>query len=150
MKTKMGFEQCHPAVNLIYFAAVNFGDNRNYYDGCDWTTSRSAMESYVSGLPNNPNDFGTCWQAGLRGGYNLADEARTDSFISDSTMTDSMLVTNAFGQNFDATMIQMVTGFCSLINGGYYYEPHVVKKITSPSGTTLKTIEPRVLKQTVS
>ena len=65
-------------------------------------------------------------------------------------MTDSMLATNSFGQNFDCTMIQLITGFCSLINGGNYYEPHIVKKITSPSGATLKTFEPRVLKKTVS
>ncbi len=98
----------------------------------------------------NFTKFQNIFNFGLKTGIDLADEARTDSFVSDSTMTDSMLATNAFGQNFDATMIQMVTGFCSLINGGNYYEPHVVKKITSPSGTTLKTFEPRVLKKTVS
>ena len=87
---------------------------------------------------------------GLRTGIDLADEARTDQFVSDSNMTDSMLATNSFGQNFDCTMIQLITGFCSLINGGNYYEPHIVKKITSPSGATLKTFEPRVLKKTVS
>ena len=48
------------------------------------------------------------------------------------------------------TMIQMMAGFCSLINGGYYYEPHMVKKIVSPSGATVQNIEPRLLKQTVS
>ena len=108
------------------------------------------MEMAMSEGKENFTKFQNIFNFGLKTGIDLADEARTDSFISDSTMTDSMLVTNAFGQNFDATMIQMVTGFCSLINGGYYYEPHVVKKITSPSGTTLKTIEPRVLKKTVS
>ena len=47
-------------------------------------------------------------------------------------------------------MIQMAAGFTSLINGGYYYEPHVVKRIVSPSGATVQNIEPRLLKQTVS
>ncbi len=92
--------------NLIYFAAVNFGDNRNYYDGCDWTTSRSDMEAYVTGLPNNPNDFGTCWQAGLRGGYNLADEARTDADMSKNA-TYVLFVTdgnpNCYANNNDGT-----------------------------------------------
>ena len=94
--------------------------------------------------------FQNVYNFGLKTGIDLADEARTDQFVSDSTMTDSMLATNSFGQNFDCTMIQLAAGFCSLINGGNYYEPHVVKKITSPSGVTLKTIEPRVLKKTVS
>ncbi len=110
----------------------------------------SLMEMAMSEGKENFTKFQNVFNFGLRTGIDLADEARTDSFVSDSTMTDSMLATNAFGQNFDATMIQMAAGFCSLINGGYYYEPHVVKKITSPSGTTLRTIEPRVLKKTVS
>lgn len=37
-----------------------------------------------------------------------------------------------------------------MVNGGYYYEPHVVSKILSPDGTTIKNIEPRLLKQTIS
>lgn len=60
------------------------------------------------------------------------------------------LATNSFGQNFNVTMIQMITGFSSLINGGYYYEPHMVDKITNTSGATVENIEPRILKQTVS
>ena len=47
-------------------------------------------------------------------------------------------------------MIQMITGFCSLINGGYYYEPHMVDKITNSNGATVENIEPRVLRQTIS
>jgi stage V sporulation protein D (sporulation-specific penicillin-binding protein) len=47
-------------------------------------------------------------------------------------------------------MIEMITSFCSLINGGYYYEPHIVKRIVSSSGATIKNIEPRVLRQTIS
>ena len=47
-------------------------------------------------------------------------------------------------------MIQMITGFCSLINGGYYYEPHIVDKITTADGATIENIAPRVLKRTIS
>ncbi len=36
--------------------------------------------------------------------------------------------------------IQMITGFCSLINGGYYYEPHMVSKITAADGSVVKNI----------
>jgi stage V sporulation protein D (sporulation-specific penicillin-binding protein) len=65
-------------------------------------------------------------------------------------MTAATLATNSFGQNFNATMIQMVTAFCSLINGGNYYEPHVVSSITSPSGVVISRTEPRLLKKTIS
>ena len=65
-------------------------------------------------------------------------------------MGEAELATSTFGQGFNVTMIQMITGFCSLVNGGYYYEPHVVNKIVSSDGTTIKNIKPRVLKQTIS
>lgn len=88
---------------------------------------------------------------GLRTNIDLAGEARTASLIySADTLGPSELATNSFGQSFNATMIQMITGFCSLINGGYYYEPHMVSKVVSPTGATVENIEPRVLKQTVS
>ena len=47
-------------------------------------------------------------------------------------------------------MIETIAGFCSLINGGYYYQPHVVSEIESPSGATVEKIQPRLVRQTVS
>lgn len=88
---------------------------------------------------------------GLKTNVDLAGEARTASlvYLADQ-MGPTDLATNSFGQNFNVTMIQMITAFSSLINGGYYYEPHLVSKITNASGATVKNIEPRILKQTVS
>lgn len=88
---------------------------------------------------------------GLRTNVDLAGETRTDAYLyraEDMGSTD--LATNSFGQNFEVTMIQMATGFCSLINGGNYYQPHVVDRITSAGGSTVQVNEPRVLKKTVS
>lgn len=88
---------------------------------------------------------------GLKTNIDLAGEARTASVVyNENTIGPTELATNSFGQGFNATMIQMITGFCSLINGGYYYEPHIVGKITTADGATIENIEPRVLKQTVS
>ncbi len=88
---------------------------------------------------------------GLKTNIDLAGEARTASMVfSKDTIGITDLATNSFGQSFNVTMIQMITGFCSLINGGYYYEPHVVSKITTADGATIENIEPRVLKQTIS
>ncbi|MBO5337609.1 MAG: penicillin-binding protein 2 [Lachnospiraceae bacterium] len=88
---------------------------------------------------------------GLKTNIDLAGEARTDTLLFPvDRMGAADLATNSFGQNFNATMIQMITGFCSLINGGYYYEPHMVDKITNANGAIVENIEPRVLKQTVS
>ena len=91
------------------------------------------------------------FNCGLKTNVDLAGEARTDSLLyTKDNMGPTELATNSFGQSFNVTMIQMITGFCSLINGGNYYEPHMVSKIVSPSGATVQNIEPRVLKQTIS
>jgi len=88
---------------------------------------------------------------GLKTNIDLQGEARTANLIyTRDTMKPVDMATNSFGQTFNVTMIQMITGFCSLINGGYYYEPHMVSKIVSPSGATVRNIEPRILKQTIS
>ncbi len=88
---------------------------------------------------------------GLKTNIDLAGEARTVGLIySENQLGPTELATNSFGQSFNASMIQVITGFCSLINGGYYYEPHMVSQILSPTGATVENIEPRVLKQTVS
>ncbi len=88
---------------------------------------------------------------GLKTNIDLAGEARTASLVfTEDTMGPTELATTTFGQGFNVTMIQMIAGFCSLINGGYYYEPHMVSEITAPDGSVVQNIEPRLLKQTVS
>lgn len=95
--------------------------------------------------------FQSIFNFGLKTNVDLAGEARTASLLYPvDKMGPADLATNTFGQNFNVTMIQMITGFCSLINGGYYYEPHMVDKITNANGATVENIEPRVLKQTIS
>lgn len=99
----------------------------------------------------NFSEFQDVFNFGLKTNVDLAGEARTANLLYPlDKMGPADLATNTFGQNFNVTMIQMITGFCSLINGGYYYEPHMVDKITNASGATVANIEPRVLKQTVS
>lgn len=88
---------------------------------------------------------------GLKTNVDLAGEARTAGLLYDAAnMGPAELATSTFGQGFNVTMIQMITGFSSLINGGYYYEPHVVSKIVNSEGATVRNIEPRILKQTIS
>lgn len=96
-------------------------------------------------------DYQHLFGFGLKTNIDLAGESRTDRVVYDkTTIGPTELATNSFGQGFNATMIQVAAGFCSLINGGYYYEPHVVSRITTADGATIENIEPRVLKQTIS
>ena len=96
---------------------------------------------------------------GLRTGIDLPGEARTDSLLyySEDTapsenlvMGSTDLATNSFGQNYNVTMIQIAAAFSACINGGYYYQPHVVKRILDSNGGTVQNIEPVVLREPVS
>ena len=88
---------------------------------------------------------------GLKTNIDLAGEARTDTLLYNvDDMVASDLAISSFGQGYNVTMIQLASAFCSVINGGYYYQPHVVTQIKDAAGTTIRRIEPRVLKETVS
>ena len=60
------------------------------------------------------------------------------------------LASASVGQGYTCTMIQEIAAICSAINGGYYYQPHVVSKIMNEDGDVIKDIQPVVTKQTVS
>lgn len=50
----------------------------------------------------------------------------------------------SFGQSMTATPIQMAAALSSVINGGIYYQPHLVSQVVSSSGKTT-TVEPKVV-----
>lgn len=90
---------------------------------------------------------------GQKTGIDLPGEASTGSLIFSEeqlAQTESNLAVSSFGQGFNVTMIQLASSFCSLINGGNIYQPHVVKKIVDGSGNTVQEISPVVTKETVS
>lgn len=88
---------------------------------------------------------------GLKTNIDLAGEARTDTLIFDpDNMGSADLAISTFGQGYNVTMIQMASAFCSIVNGGYYYQPHVVKEIRNADGSVAEKITSRVLKQTIS
>lgn len=106
--------------------------------------------SYKIGIPNFTK-YQSIFGFGQKTGIDLPGEASAATLIyTEDNMTAVDFATNAFGQNYNCTMVQMASAFSSLINGGTYYQPHVVRKITDSSGNTVSTIEPAALKQTVS
>ncbi len=106
--------------------------------------------SYRIGVENFC-DYQRIFGFGLRTNIDLPGEARTDSLIYHAQdMKKIDLATNSFGQNFNVTMIQLVSAFSSLINGGEYYQPHLVSKVLDASGNTVHSVRPALIKQTVS
>ncbi len=88
---------------------------------------------------------------GAKTGIDLPGEADTASLIHQAEdMRSSDLATNSFGQNYNCTMVQMAAAYCSVINGGSYYEPHVVKQILNEHNSVVEKIEPKLVRETVS
>lgn len=88
---------------------------------------------------------------GLKTNIDLPGETRTDTLVRTVDKTSSVdLASESFGQNYNCTMIQMISAFSSIINGGNYYQPHIVSKITDENGSTVAEIQPELLKQTIS
>ena len=101
--------------------------------------------------PENFSKYQQIFGFGTKTNIDLPGEARTDSLIyTEDQLSTINLATNSFGQNFTVTMIQVASAFCSIINGGNYYQPHVVKKITDENGNVIQEDNGTLLKKTVS
>lgn len=88
---------------------------------------------------------------GAKTGIDLPGEADTKGLVyTEENMGPADLATNSFGQNYNCTMIQMASAYCSVINGGSYYEPHVVRQILNDQGAVVKKVEPKLVRETVS
>ncbi len=86
---------------------------------------------------------------GQKTGIDLPSE-EAGLLISEAGMMDVDLATNSFGQNVNVNMMQMMSTFASIINGGSYYTPHVVKEILNDAGEVIERFEPELVTKTVS
>lgn len=86
---------------------------------------------------------------GQKTGVDLPGES-SGIVYSEDKLNPVELATSSFGQSNTVTMMQMAAGFSSLINGGKYYKPHIVKQIENDSGAVVEEMEPILVKETVS
>ncbi len=86
---------------------------------------------------------------GVKTGIDLPGEGAGVLHTRDS-LGSVELATDSFGQGFMLTMIQEAAAISSIINGGYYYQPHLVSKILDSDGKVAKQIMPVLMRQTVS
>lgn len=95
------------------------------------------------------NKYNKLYGFGQRTGIDLPGE--TSGLIHEKDELNPVeLATSSFGQTQTVTMVQMLSGFCSLINGGNYYQPHVVKEIRNSEGEVVETIDPVIVKTTTT
>ena len=124
------------------------GDEANYdviRNSCNDAMMQIASKMGVSEFCTYQRMF----NFGSRTGIDLSGEASGILYTAD-TMGDVDLATSSFGQGFTCTMIQEAAAIASVINGGYYYQPHVVSKVLDSSGTTIRSMDPVLMKQTIS
>lgn len=142
-----------------------FGANGDTYIKCAVWPDAHGTETLTEVIANSCNDgmmqiaeqMGTeqflkaqsLFNFGSRTGIDLPNEG-AGVIHTETTMGETELACSAFGQGFTCTMLQEINAMCSVINGGYYYQPHLVTEIMDSSGATVRKIEPVLLKQTIS
>lgn len=93
--------------------------------------------------------YQTNFMFGSRTGIDLPAET-TGYIFKEENLGSTELATSSFGQGFNSSMIQIASAFSSLINGGSYYQPHVLKELQSDKGATIETKTAKLIKKTVS
>ena len=142
-----------------------FGANGDTYIKCAVWPDAHGTEALRDVIANSCNDammqiaakMGTeqflkaqsLFNFGSRTGIDLPNEG-SGVIHTEETMGETELACSAFGQGFTCTMLQEINAMCSVINGGSYYQPHLVSEIRDSSGSTVKKFDPILMKQTVS
>lgn len=74
----------------------------------------------------------------------------TMGIVYGNKMTTIDAACNSFGQTINVNMMQMMSAYCSIINGGMLYQPHIVKRIESANGEVVKENKATLVRQTVT
>lgn len=151
--------------NFVCDGGQAFGSNNNAFIKCAVYPDAHGTEDLMHVIANSCNDgmmqiaekmgaeqfikAQSLFNFGSRTGIDLPNEGSGIIHTMD-TMGETELACSAFGQGYTCTMLQEINAMSSVINGGYYYQPHLVKEIQDSNGSTVKTVEPVLLKQTIS
>lgn len=135
------------------------------YIRCDAYPNAHGQESLGDVLKNSCNDglmqigfqmtipkfieYQSLFNFGKQTGIDLPNEA-AGSVYTRERMNEVELATCTFGQGFTCTMVQEIAAFSAVINGGKYYQPHVVDRILDEDGNVVKDNSELLLKQVVS
>ena len=143
-----GYEE----INGQIIRCVSFPDTHGQLDvagGIEYSCNDVMMQiSYALGADSMLR-YQSLFNFGTKTGIDLPGE-NSGILYDINNMGTIELATTAFGQGFTCTMVQEAAAVSSIINGGYYYTPHIVKSITDSDGNLVKNIEGTVQKQTVS
>ena len=114
-------------------------------NSCNDALMQVGMRMGISNFINAQRDF----NFGIQTGIDLPNE-NPGVVYSRDTMHEVELATCTFGQGFIINMVQEITAFSTVINGGYYYQPHMLRQVQNADGSVEKTVNPLVLRQPIS
>ncbi len=157
--------ECGAVTENDYFYCDSGEMVTDTYIKCDVWPNAHGDESLGDVLKNSCNDglmaigmkmtipnfikYQSIFNFGKPTGVDLPNEA-SGSVYTRETMNEVELSTCTFGQGLTCTMIQEIAAFSAVVNGGYYYQPHVVDKILDENGKVVKNSSELLLKQAVS
>ena len=114
-------------------------------NSCNDALMQVGMRMGISNFINAQRDF----NFGIQTGIDLPNE-NPGVVYSRDTMHEVELATCTFGQGFIINMVQEISAFSTVINGGYYYQPHMLRQVQNADGSVEKTVNPLVLRQPIS
>ena len=83
------------------------------------------------------------FRLGQKTGIELANEQPGIVISPDAPDGGAVRYSNmVFGQGMDVTMLQVVSGFSAVINGGTYHKPSIINGVMSDDGTTFMPAKP--------
>lgn len=86
---------------------------------------------------------------GQKTGVDFSGES-SGMLMKESNVKTVDLARIGFGQAIAVTPLQLITGVCSVVNGGTLYRPYLVASVDSYDGKNLATRQPIAVRQTVS
>ena len=86
---------------------------------------------------------------GAKTGIDLPGES-SGILIPLKNLNETELATSSFGTTFNVTMIQIAAAYASIINGGTYYQPHVVREIRRSDKTVVSAYNDMGVRQSIS
>ena len=86
---------------------------------------------------------------GAKTGIDLPGES-SGILIPLRNLNETELATSSFGTTFNVTMIQIAAAYASIINGGTYYQPHVVREIRRSDKTIVSNYNDMGVRQSIS
>lgn len=99
--------------------------------------------------PETFDKYQVIFNIGSKTGIDLEGETTGIKYDVEN-LNPTELATSSFGQGVTTSMIQMAAGFCSVINGGNYYVPHVVKRLLDSDGNVVENMDPVLVRKTIS